>query len=259
MRITETKTDCHLQTGQQAIDAMIHLVEICYDSRLLFWNCVMQLTKDNMMVLGEAIDGRPIGIELSDGRNGYLHVVSCRIQAGDYYEIAAVGKPNATADAMQDDEAWKNGNKTVLRFRLIAESLNLGSPDTMTPWGLLNKLNSTEWMGKEPGSCRVVHIQQKEPVSAGKTAMLDHAEFLVYVGYRPDGWISDTKNDGRQRLNGWKLEVRDEKQDGTLLDGHGGPLAPGATPVYRAFEMLHLADYTKYAFGTFLGEDTICP
>jgi hypothetical protein len=118
-----------------------------------------------------------------------------------------------------------DGNKSVLKFNLIAEPLNPVSPKGKTPWQLMNLLNSTQWMGKEPSSCRVVDIQQKKPVPMGKTAAIDHAEFLLLVGYRPAGWISDSKNDGLQRNNGWKLEVLDRRSDGTLLDGNGNPVA----------------------------------
>jgi hypothetical protein len=78
-----------------------------------------------------------------------------------------------------------DGNKSVLKFNLLAESLNILSPKGKSPWQLMNKLNSADWMDKEPGSCRVIDIQQKQSVPVGKTAMMDHAEFLILVGYRP--------------------------------------------------------------------------
>ena len=77
---------------------------------------------------------------------------------------------------------------------------------------------------------------------------------LVRRGYRPDGWISDTKDGGRQRLNGWQLEVRDQMNDGTLLDGHGKPLPLGEAPVYQRYHVCELANYNEYEFGDFLGE-----
>jgi hypothetical protein len=147
------------------------------------------------------------------------------------------------------------GNKSVLKFNLLSESASVLSPTSNSPLRLLNLLNSKEWMGKKPGSCRVVDFKQDKPVPLGKTAMMDHAEFLLFVGYRPNGWISDVKDDGRQRLNGWNLEVRDQKNDGTLLDGHGQPLPPGAEAVYLRFEMCHLVDFNDYEFGHFLCED----
>ena len=80
-----------------------------------------------------------------------------------------------------------DGNKTILKFNLLSESVNILSQEGNSPWRLMNKLNSTEWMGKEAASCRVIDIQQKKAVPVGKTGMMDHAEFLVLVGYRPEG------------------------------------------------------------------------
>ncbi len=54
-----------------------------------------------------------------------------------------------------------DGNKSVLKFNLLAESLNILSPKAKSAWQPMNLLNSTEWMGKEPGSCRVIDVQQK--------------------------------------------------------------------------------------------------
>jgi hypothetical protein len=254
MEIVELKTDCQLQAPGKTVDALIHLVEVRYSETVVFWNGVLQLTKDNMVRLGNAPGGTmPIGLVLADGRTGFLHITQGQSSSGDYHELAGVGKPNEIA-APPRKVVIPSGNKTVLRFSLIAESINVASQKDVSPCGLLNKLNSVEWMGKEPGSCRVIHIQQKESVPVGKTAMMDHAEFLVFVGYRPHGWISDVKDGGRQRLNGWRLEVRDQRNDGTLLDGHGKPLPEGAEPVYLTYEIYHLADYSNCDFGTFLGE-----
>jgi hypothetical protein len=147
-----------------------------------------------------------------------------------------------------------DGNKAILRFNIHLESASMVFAEGNSPWRLMNKINSTQWMGKEAGSSMLVDIQQKQPVPLGKTAMMDHAEFLVVVGYRPDGWISDIKDGGRQRLNGWQLEVRDQMNDGTLLDGHGRPLPPGGVPVYLRFRVYESADYNDYDFGDFLGE-----
>jgi len=95
-----------------------------------------------------------------------------------------------------------DGNKSVLRFTLIMESANLVCAEGNSPWRLLNKINSTRWMNKKPESCLVVDIKQKEPVPVGRTAMMDHAEFTIVVGYRPRALINGGKHKGRQRLTG---------------------------------------------------------
>ena len=146
-------------------------------------------------------------------------------------------------------------NKSVLKFNLIMESANLVIAEGNSPWLLLSKVNTTEWMDKEPESCMVVDIKQKEPVPKGRTAMMDHAEFTIFVGYRPEGWLSNEKDGGRQRLNGWQMEVRDQMNDGTLLDGAGKSLPPGGEPVYLPFSVYELADFNEYDFGHFLGEE----
>ena len=149
----------------------------------------------------------------------------------------------------------RDENKTVLTFNLLMESANILGAEENSPWQLRNKLNSTAWMGKEPESCMVVDIKQKEAIPVGKTAMMDHVEFTIYVGYRPRGWISGEKREGLQRLNSWQLEVRDQMNDGTLLDGAGKPLPVGHPPVYLPYDIYELADFNDYDFGHFLGDE----
>jgi hypothetical protein len=154
--------------------------------------------------------------------------------------------------------SYRNGNKSVLRFRVHLERPNPLSENDKTPWQLLN---TVAWMGKEPKSCRVIDIKQAAAAPMSKAAssedggsLIDHAEYLVLVGYRPHGWISNVKNNGRDRLNGWQVEIRDQMNDGTLLDGKGQPLPLGSEPVFLKFEQNHYADFNEYEFGEFLGE-----
>lgn len=84
--------------------------------------------------------------------------------------------------------------------------------------------------------------------------MISHAEFAVKVGYRPDGWISAVELGGRERLNGWRYERQDETPDGTLLDGKGHPLPPGAEPVYSSFRTAEWGDFDGVDFGELVGE-----
>src|SRR5262249_8672440 len=134
------------------------------------------------------------------------------------------------------------------------ESVNPTSPGDSSVWRLLNKANRTAWMGREPESCVVISIDQKEAVPIGRTATIDHAEFIVLVGYRPHGWISDVKDGETQRRIGGLIERRSEMPDGPLLDGTGKPLPPGAEPVYRSFRGHDVADFNVYDLGEFLGE-----
>jgi hypothetical protein len=149
-----------------------------------------------------------------------------------------------------------DGNKSILKFTLIMESANPGCDEDNSPWRLFNKINSTRWMDKEPESCKVVDIKQMKPVPVGKTAMMDHAEFEIMVGYRPRGWISDKKNNCRQRLNGWVLEVCDQTNNGILLNGSGKPLLAGKEPVYLRYNVYETADFNDYDFGHFEGEES---
>ena len=148
-----------------------------------------------------------------------------------------------------------DGNKTLLRFTLVMESVNVETVLANSPLSLLNKLNSFRWMGKDPETCMVVNFEQKEPVPLGKTAVMDHAEFLILVGYRPEGWISDLTDAEDQRLNGWHREMLDRRSDGSLLDGHGNDLPAGAAPVWLRFRAYEAIDFNEYDFGHFLGEE----
>lgn len=135
----------------------------------------------------------------------------------------------------------KDENKEMFTFNLLSEPGTGGR----SPLQVLGLLNATPWNGKEAESCMVVDINQKEPVTANQTA-----EFTITIGYRPKGYISDVRDGGRQRLNGWQLEARDQKNDGTLLDGNGQPLPPGGEPVYHPFDIYHTAEFNDFDFGT---------
>ncbi|MEX0728910.1 MAG: hypothetical protein WEB58_17750 [Planctomycetaceae bacterium] len=133
----------------------------------------------------------------------------------------------------------KDENKEIFSFNLLAEP---GSGKT--PLELLGLLNATTWNDKEPESCMVVEISQKTPVTTYQTA-----EFIITVGYRPRGYISDIRDNGRQRLNGWQLEVRNQRNDGTLLDGNGETLRLGAEPVYLGYDIYHVEEFNDVDFG----------
>ena len=151
------------------------------------------------------------------------------------------------------------GNKSLLRFRLLAEFVNPLEPEEGTPLWLMDRSlrNSSPWMGKEAGSCMVVHVEQQSSVTLGKTFMMEHAEFIVTVGFRPEGWISNLGNGGRDRLNGWTREICDQMDDGSMLDGKGHPLPDDAAPVFLRPEAFQYgcADFNAVTFGVFEGKE----
>ncbi len=100
----------------------------------------------------------------------------------------------------------------------------------------------------------VVGVDWVQSAPVGNTAVINHAEFVATVGYRPVGGISDARLDGRKRLNGWFKERLHETADDPYLDGHGQPLPPGAEPVFVRSKVYRHAEYNDFKFGTFEGE-----
>ena len=75
MHVNELKTECRLKKDGQPLEAMLHLIEVVYNDRITFWNGVAQLTTDQVNRLGEMPAGQTmVGVELSDGRTGFLDV-----------------------------------------------------------------------------------------------------------------------------------------------------------------------------------------
>lgn len=138
-------------------------------------------------------------------------------------------------------------NERLLKFRLMY-------PATDSAWRTVWKaffpdgqtvLNSTEWRGKEPRSCGVVNIRGNS-LPDGGTIVAD-----VTVAYRPKGYtyfVGDTKYDG------WTAMMVQRLKDGTLLDGEGKPLAPGAPLVYKPVEIFKDVDFNAIDFGEFIEE-----
>src|SRR5437867_4317952 len=93
MQVTEKKTDCRFTLNGRAFDAMIHLIEIRYNERILFWNGVVELTLDDMAKLGRLPPGAPMELSLPDGRTGFLNLHHIHMAAG-YCELAGTGGPN---------------------------------------------------------------------------------------------------------------------------------------------------------------------
>jgi hypothetical protein len=135
---------------------------------------------------------------------------------------------------------------TILKF-VVKASGNL--PETMSrfhPKGQI-VLNRTAWMGREPRSCGVTRAKGR-PFSPGDGKPII---FDVEVSYRPKGCITYV---GDTRYDGWTAMLLDRAKDGTLLDGHGNPLASGQAPVFLPFEVFGDAEFNDIDFGDFQGE-----
>jgi hypothetical protein len=94
MQVGDQKIDCQLLWKGHAIDVLLHLIEVRYSKRIVFWNGVAQLTMDDVAKLGEMQpDDPPVEVRLPDGRTGFLYITHGRMEGG-YFELAGTGKPN---------------------------------------------------------------------------------------------------------------------------------------------------------------------
>lgn len=107
-------------------------------------------------------------------------------------------------------------------------------------------LNRTTWRGMEPRSCAITR-------ASGTTKGQPHGSMkvIVEVTYRPKDVETYT---GNTKYRGWTAMLLDRMKDGTLLDGKGQPLAPGASPVYLPFEMYADVEFNDLEFGELVGE-----
>jgi len=93
METRDLKTACQLWKDGQTMDAVIHLVEVPYSERIVFWNGVAALTDDDARSLGALQPGRSVvDVSLPDGRKGFLHVTHFHQPEG-YFEPAGAGVP----------------------------------------------------------------------------------------------------------------------------------------------------------------------
>ena len=134
----------------------------------------------------------------------------------------------------------------VLRFVLKSTGDPMDIMSRFHPQGK-TVLNRTEWRGKEPRSCGVTTVKGR-PHSAGSTEPLT---FDIEVSYRPKGTTTFV---GGTKYDGWTAMMLDRMKDGTLLDGHGKPLAEGQPPVYLPFEVYEDVEFNDISFGEFVGE-----
>ena len=95
MQVTEQKNDCQLTKEGQEIDGLLHLIEVRYSDRVVFWTGVWEMTTDQAARIGVlSASAATFEVRLSDGRQGYLtatHILPER----DYFQMAGVGKPTS--------------------------------------------------------------------------------------------------------------------------------------------------------------------
>ena len=94
MLVTERKTDCQLTKDGQTIEALLHLVEVRYGERVVFWNGVWEMTAADVVKTGAlAAADATFAVRLCDGREGSL-TVTYRHAAPNYFQMAGVGRPS---------------------------------------------------------------------------------------------------------------------------------------------------------------------
>lgn len=131
---------------------------------------------------------------------------------------------------------------TMLKFKLITREPAKLFMEAM------NNLNEKAWMGKEPRSCKIKDIKQKQPVAVG-----DYAEFDVLVEHKPQGCITF---DGRGWIwDGFTPKHIDITKSGVLLDGKGDPLSAGEDPVFLSFTAYKAVDFNEFDFGKLVNEE----
>src|SRR5207244_2191277 len=94
-------------------------------------------------------------------------------------------------------------------------------------------------------SCGVTAVRVR-PFTAGQPFLCD-----IEITYRPNGTVFYV---GGTKYDSWTMLVLDQKQDGTLLDGHGQPLPPSQPPVYLPYEVYHDVEFNEINFGEFVSE-----
>ncbi|MBX3449126.1 MAG: hypothetical protein KF777_06170 [Planctomycetaceae bacterium] len=111
-------------------------------------------------------------------------------------------------------------------------------------------LNSTVWRGFEARSCGITNLSCP-PRSIDDVGPI---QVNIEVTYRSPDHVSFV---GRTKYIGWNAEVLDRRQDGTLLDGFGQPLAEGQPPVYLQFRMYKDIEFNDLDFGELQTSDLV--
>lgn len=136
-----------------------------------------------------------------------------------------------------------------LRFEKPTQSMNeffeLGKK-LAAPNGRM--LNSVEWIGREPRSCAVVHVNVRAHYQ-GEPSVTE-----IDIEYRPKGFISYEHGN---RYDRWDYLQLNQAEDGTLLDANGEPLKEGDLPTYTPRELFHDTDFNDLDFGSLVDEQEI--
>ncbi len=131
----------------------------------------------------------------------------------------------------------------LLRFKRRGTLAVVGQ---MVELDLMNSINSVEWKGHEPQSCKLVQFTQKSPVSKS-----EQTEFIFTVCYRPQTTGRAESHDAWSGLwaDGWKIKHLNITADGVLLDANGKPLPDGEPPVIVENSLYKTVDYNRFDFG----------
>jgi hypothetical protein len=135
-------------------------------------------------------------------------------------------------------------DEILLRFKRRGTLAVVGQ---MVELDLMNSINSLQWKGREPESCKLVQFSQASPVSRA-----EQTEFTFTVSYRPHGSAgSPERLDAWSGLwaDGWKIKPLAITADGVLLDAHGNPLPDGHPPVIVENSLYKTVDYNRFDFG----------
>ncbi len=96
-QMKEQKIRCRFITSTEPLDSVLHLVEVRFDDRVVYWNAVAELTDDAAKPLDPHFDGPlsmyPIAVHLEDGRKGRLYINKGVGSAG-YIGVSGVGWPD---------------------------------------------------------------------------------------------------------------------------------------------------------------------
>jgi len=134
-------------------------------------------------------------------------------------------------------------NEALLQFRRRGTLAVIGQ---LIELDLMNAVNSTQWKGYPPETCKLVQFRQDKPVS--QTTQTD---FYFTVSVRPGGASTPTDTDAWSGLwsDGWKIKHLNISKDGVLLDADGNPLPEGQPPVIVEKSLYKTVDYNLFDFG----------
>jgi hypothetical protein len=134
--------------------------------------------------------------------------------------------------------------RLVIQVQHNKESVD--APDIVANY--LRRTNSVSWRGFAAGTVLLREFTADEEFEGGVYFFNTNWTFVV----EPEGWLLRLLDHGRNYLSaGALVPVVDAngspRADGGLLDGAGGLLAVGGTPVFREFTVFGEADFNDLA------------